>query len=158
MGIIFWEAPDGVTSKSKELYALYGPQLQGFKCIRLERDHKGEYWTHIVDTKGMEIILSGFAWGYRGEGPVGLEWLFRQHGIALGANHIARLGRKAANEKHIITVWDDGSVQANIPCTHRWKRCEELDRPFAPDLFDGEGVWQAFQCYRCGVLMLDPLD
>ena len=38
------------------------------------------------------------------------------------------------------------------------KRDEKSDRPFDKDTFNGEGIWIAYKCSKCGYIDYDPLD
>jgi energy-coupling factor transporter ATP-binding protein EcfA2 len=38
------------------------------------------------------------------------------------------------------------------------QRASDLDEPFSPDTFGGEGIWEAYKCNNCGYVYKEPID
>lgn len=83
--VLMRESPSGVTALSKECFLknreLLASDLQGgIKVVYLVyvTYPSWDFLTYVVDVFGKALCLNGFAWGYGGEGSVGLKWLFEQ--------------------------------------------------------------------------------
>lgn len=73
--------PGGVTAYSLALYFLHRIELQ-YECVHIVGStEKPEFYSNIVeflDQSGKILLhLTGFAWGYTGEGPNGLAAVLR---------------------------------------------------------------------------------
>lgn len=45
----------------------------------LYQEDPWDFVTYVVDHSGDAVRFSGFSWGYKGEGPRGLEYLLREY-------------------------------------------------------------------------------
>jgi len=73
------EFPAGVTEYSKEQFLKYRGELgRIIKVVIMEISD--EFSTYIHGSEAI-LVLDGFSFGYRGEGPHGLIWLLEQCGM-----------------------------------------------------------------------------
>lgn len=71
--MLFEETDHGITAMSTEFLRAHLHDFPG--CVMKVRGYRtGEmdYWVEFSDSFGTTIKVSGFSWGYSGEGPTGL--------------------------------------------------------------------------------------
>jgi len=76
----------GITEKTKR-WVKRNIKKHDIKALFLDRAiEKGgsRYNMRAIDTLGFEYLLSGFEWGYGGEGPHGLLWFVKNYGYTIG--------------------------------------------------------------------------
>jgi hypothetical protein len=71
----------GVTGSSVEAFALLEPLNEKPQMIGLVRTSPSDYFTYVIYANKTSMQFDGFAWGYQGEGPRGLAWLFEHIGF-----------------------------------------------------------------------------
>jgi len=85
----------GVTQKSTEFVEEYLQtvgsivQIECFLAGNTHTEFGKEQWVAFVDEKGDRIVVSGFSWGYSGEGPHGLLRMAQRLGFDLDIKTIA---------------------------------------------------------------------
>lgn len=69
------ERNHGITKESIKYLARHINLIGMIVCVEGKRPEKTQedYWTTFTDKDGNKIVCSGFAWGYYGEGPSGLQ-------------------------------------------------------------------------------------
>lgn len=83
LSIAFEESDHGVTRESIDSVTRRGPMPQSVATVYLyypDGDNWG-FYTILVSHSRFAYILSGFSWGYSGEGPRGLEWTLQRYGF-----------------------------------------------------------------------------
>ena len=81
----------GITADSRKfagkiLDKIPKPEVEGIILTR----KMGRYTVFVYFKDGDELHLSGFNWGYGGEGPHGLLWLFKRLGMSFIIEDISR--------------------------------------------------------------------
>lgn len=89
----------GITQKSTKFVKEQLPRLGSIvqiECLLAGDTHLDlgdEQWVAFIDEKGDRIVVSGFSWGYAGEGPHGLLKMAQELGFDLGIETIAHYPR-----------------------------------------------------------------
>ena len=86
--VLYRQQPCGITEKSKTYYKQIRKRLGSPFRVYLVyiKDPSWDFLTYVKNEKGEAAMLDGFAWGYAGEGPRGLEWLFNEIGFQAPKN------------------------------------------------------------------------
>ena len=71
----------GVTGSSIEAFTSLESLTEQPQLIGLVRTSESNYFTYVIYANKAALQFDGFAWGYRGEGPRGLAWLFEHIGF-----------------------------------------------------------------------------
>jgi hypothetical protein len=71
----------GVTGSSIEAFAAIESLTEKPELIGLVRTSPSDYFTYVIYKNRAAMQFDGFAWGYQGEGPRGLAWLFEHIGF-----------------------------------------------------------------------------
>ncbi len=76
---VVYEDKDCYTDFSKKAF-LQNRELIGSprRVLLLDTRSPGPQFTYVVDDHNRAMMFHGFSWGYGGEGPRGLKWLFSQ--------------------------------------------------------------------------------
>jgi len=80
--ILIRQPVSGCTERSKRFFDKMKVHLSSYSRVALVYigEPDWEFLTFVIDVNGDAILLDGFSWGYHGEGPRGLQWLFGQMG------------------------------------------------------------------------------
>lgn len=102
---IVYEDRDCYTDFSRRAFvenrAMIGPPVR----VLLVEMCENRALTYIVDEQNRALLFRGFRWGYGGEGPRGLKWLFSQIGFAVEMHALPKV--------HVFGAWEvraDGHV------------------------------------------------
>lgn len=107
----------GITERSKRFVFSHRKMLKGkitkIKLIPEQRFNRGIWnvedytsFNMIVSTKENEFLISGFNWGYGGEGPHGLQWFFIEMDYPFRIEEIRGWG-----QDNTIVIWPDFKVE-----------------------------------------------
>jgi len=78
--VVYKEKNHGITRESTEFFKRHISRIGMVQ--RVEGKKEGEdYWVTFSDTEGNKIIVSGFSWGYYGEGPRALYDILQELGL-----------------------------------------------------------------------------
>ena len=66
-------------------------RIEGFLAGNTVSEPGNEQWVAFEGILGDRIVVSGFSWGYRGEGPYGLQRAAKRGGLEVEMGKIARL-------------------------------------------------------------------
>lgn len=83
--VIARQYSSGVTERSKEFFGTVRNKIgkpEIVYLIYIEEPH-WDFFTYISDAERNTLCFDGFSWGYNGEGPRGLQWLFEQIGFTV---------------------------------------------------------------------------
>ena len=71
----------GVTGSSIEAFAALESLTEKPQLVGLVRTSPSDYFTYVIYANKAALQFDGFSWGYQGEGPRGLAWLFEHIGF-----------------------------------------------------------------------------
>lgn len=111
---IVYEDNDCYTNFSKKAFTqnrdLIGSPL---RLLLLDTRNPGPKLTYVVDYQNRAMVFRGFSWGYGGEGPRGLKWLFSQIGFDVDMESLP--------ETRLFGAWEvlsDGTVSTADSMQH----------------------------------------
>lgn len=96
LNIVYRQKPLGITETSKDLFKAVRGKIDAPIIVYLicTEEPRVDYLTYVSDSERKTLCFDGFSWGYAGEGPHGLEWLFKQLGFNIDITQIAALSNK----------------------------------------------------------------
>jgi len=106
----------GITEKSKRFLEKHMKKRnwETVKTVLLNRkDPKNTVW--IFCENGDQFRVSGFNWGFGGEGPHGLLWFFKKASIPLTIENIVKL-----NMEHLYLIRKEVRGSWEISERSRW--------------------------------------
>lgn len=71
----------GVTEQSMKYVRKHAKKLTPIVMVELLVDEGGDNWVRFVSKLGAAVEVSGFCWGYAGEGPGGLVTMLKELGF-----------------------------------------------------------------------------
>ena len=112
LNVVFRQKPSGVTEESKELFDCVSGKIGKAEIVYLiyVEFPNWNYLTYVSDKDRRTLCFDGFSWGYGGEGPSGLGWLFGKLGFEIDDVQI----ESWANEPGCIGVQPDGLSAALV--------------------------------------------
>ena len=101
------QEPSGATDDSKEFFEENRRRIGEPVAVLLAyvKEPTWDFFTYVVGSLGRSLRMNSFSWGYGGQGPRGLRWLFEQLGWTVDPAALP-----AAHEEGLWEVRADGSV------------------------------------------------
>ena len=111
---VMFSDSDGITRNSLTNAAVWNKYLTPTGLYLFYQDDPWDFLVYVVNATGSAIRYSGFAWGYSGEGPRGLQQMIKELGwtvpdeTAWPQAHVAGVWFVAPNGKITRPIFKEG--------------------------------------------------